>query len=393
MSFVRKAGLAVIALSALLWVGCDQIYRPVANPILSPPGDPGATRGALVLDNNGGGIGATDLTNTGGDTQMGVAITGANPVHAAILPGNSLACVANKGEDTVLLYTTFLPSVPGVFVSLPAGSQPVYLSSTQTNAVYVAEAGTGKVGAITTAGVLTAEASVGGTPVALVETPSQTHLYAVLSGGSVADLTPGDFTVAPVSIAVGASPVFAVSSPDSKFVFVVNQGGNSVSVIDTASDTVVQTIPVGASPNFARYDPSRKRVYVTNSGGNSVSVIDASGTLPFPAPVTVTVGSTPTSVTALADGSRAYVANSGSDTVSVINAGSLTVVKTIPVGTTPLSLDSSADSARVIVANRDTVNSGSSIIGSITDITTATDTVVNTFIPTRSNPIFVVTTH
>ncbi|HUK86171.1 MAG TPA: hypothetical protein VLT85_00785, partial [Terriglobales bacterium] len=66
---------------------------------------------------------------------------------------------------------------------------------------------------------------------------------------------------------------------------------------------------------------------------------------------------------------------------------------TIPVGTTPLSIASSADSARVIVANRDTVNSGSAIIGSITDITTTTDTVVNTFLPARSNPILVVTTH
>jgi len=393
MSFVGKTGLAVLSLIVLMCMGCDQIYRPVANPILGPGGDPGATRGALVVENNGGGVGATDLVNTGGDTLVGVITTGANPSYGAILASNSLSAVANQGEDSVLLYTTFLPSNPGVFVSLPAGSQPVFLATTQSTVVYVAEAGTGKVGAITTAGVLGAESSVGGTPVALAETPDQTHLYAVLSGGSVADLVPGDFTVAPVSIGVGANPVFAAASADSKLVFVVNQGGNSVSVIDTASDTVVQTIPVGPSPNFAKYDANRKRVYVTNSGGSTVSVIDASGTVPFPAPVTVTVGGAPTSVTALADGSRAYVANSASGTVSVINAGSLTVVKTIPVGTTPLSIASSADSARVIVANRDTVNSGSAIIGSITDITTTTDTVVNTFLPARSNPILVVTTH
>ncbi len=392
MTLVRKAGLAVIALSVLMWMGCDQVYRPVANPILSPPGDPGVTKGAVILENNGGGIGATDLLNVGGDTKIGVITTGANPVHVAIEPNNSVTFVADKGDDTVMAYVTFLPNNPPVFATLPPGSAPVFLASTQNGTMFVAESGTGKVGAVTTVGVLAAEATVGGTPVALVETPSQGHLYAVLAGGSVADLVPGDFTLAPVFIPVGASPVFAVSSADSKFVFVVNQGGNSVSVIDTVSDTVVQTIAVGPSPNFAKYDPNRKRVYVTNSGGNTVSVIDASLAPPFPAPVTVTVGSAPVSVTALADGTRAYVANSGSGTVSVINAGSLTVAKTITVGTTPISLDSSSDSTRVIVANRDTVNGGSAIIGSITDITTVTDTVVNTFLPARSNPIWVAIT-
>jgi YVTN family beta-propeller protein len=394
MKLVGKTGLRFLSFGVLLWLlGCAQTYRPVANPIIGPGGDPGPTKGAVVVDNNGGGIGATDVVNVGGDTNGGTLVMGTNPVHAGILPTNSRAYVANQGDDSVSSFFIFLPSNGVTVTSLPAGSQPVFVNTTQSNLVFVAEPGTGKVAAISTAAnTLSSETSVGGTPVALAETPNQLHLYVVLTGGNVVDLNPGDFSVPGTTIAVGASPVFAASSPDSSLLFVVNQGGNSVSVISTATDTVVQTIPVGSSPNFAKYDPKLKRVYVTNSGGNTVSVIDASGTVPFPAPATVTVGSAPTSVTALADGSRAYVANSGSGTVSVINAASLTVTKTIGVGTTPLSLDSSSDSTRVIVANRDTVNAGSPIIGSISCINTATDTVIVTLIPGSSNPRWVVIT-
>ncbi|HYX69655.1 MAG TPA: YncE family protein [Terriglobales bacterium] len=394
MKLVRKNGLRFLTFSVFICLlGCAQTYRPVANPILSPGGDPGPTKGALVVDNNGGGVGATDLINIAGDTNSGTLVVGTNPVHAAIQPGNSQSYVANQGDSTVTASLTFSPGTGSTLISLAAGSQPVFLNTTQANLMFVAESGTGKVAAISTANnTVTSEISVGGTPVALAEVPNQLHLYTMLTSGNVVDLNPADFTVPGTTIPVGTSPVFAAVSTDSVFVFVVNQGSNSVSVISTPSDTVVQTIPVGPAPNFAKYDPTLRRVYVTNSGGNTVSVIDASGTIPFPAPTTVTVGNAPTSVTALADGSRAYVANSGSGTVSVINASSLTVTKTIGVGTTPLSLDSSSDSKRVIVANRDTVNSGSAIIGSISDINTATDTVITTFIPGRSNPRFVVIT-
>ena len=394
MKLVGKTGLRFLSFSALLWLlGCAQTYRPVANPIIGPGGDPGATKGAVVVDNNGGGIGANDVVNVGGDTNSGTVMVGTNPVHAALLPTNSRTYVANQGDDSVSSFLTFLPGNGVTVTSLPAGSQPVFVNTTQSSLMFVAESGTGKVAAITTAtNTLSSEVSVGGTPVALAETPNQLHLYALVSSGNVVDLNPSDFTVPGTTIPVGTSPIFAAISTDSVYVFVVNLGSNSVSVISSVTDTVVQTIPVGPLPNFAKYDPALKRVYVTNSGGNTVSVIDASGTIPFPAPTTVTVGSAPLSVTALADGSRAYVANSGSGTVSVINAASLTVTKTIGVGTTPFSLDSSSDSKRVIVANRDTVNSGNPIVGSISCIATTTDTVIVTLIPGRSNPRFVVIT-
>lgn len=395
MKLFGKTGLRFLSFGILLWLlGCAQTYRPVANPIIGPGGDPGPTKGAVVVDNNGGGIGASDVVNIAGDTNSGTVVVGTNPVHAAILPSNSRTYIADQGDDSVVSFFTFLPSNGTVVTSLVAGSQPVFVNTTQSDRMFVAESGTGKVAAISTAtSTVSSEISVGGPPVALAEAPNQLHLYAMIpSTNNVVDLNPADFTVPGTTIGVGTSPVFAAISTDSVYVFVVNQGSNNVSVIFTPSDTVVQTIPVGASPNFAKYDPALKRVYVTNSGGNTVSVIDAGGTIPFPAPTTVTVGSAPTSVTALADGSRAYVANSGSGTVSVISAASLTVTKTIGVGTSPLSLDSSSDSKRVIVANRDTVNSGSPIIGSISDINTATDTVIVTLIPGRSNPRFVVIT-
>jgi DNA-binding beta-propeller fold protein YncE len=164
---------------------------------------------------------------------------------------------------------------------------------------------------------------------------------------------------------------------------------------------------VASSPNFAFYDPKLKRVYVSNTGENTVSVIKANGidlgSTPQVLPEKlkdIMVSGNPTSVTALSDGTRAYAALGNCPTappgvnhttiiglaasctgnlVSVIDAVALTEKKTITVGVGPISIDASRDASRVFVVNsHDTVtgSSGTHTAGTISDISTITDSVV-----------------
>jgi YVTN family beta-propeller protein len=203
-------------------------------------------------------------------------------------------------------------------------------------------------------------------------------------------------------------------STDGLFVFVVNQGDGTVSVIDTSLEIVIATVPVGPSPNFAFYESKLKRVYVSNTGNNTISVIKANGidlgSVPQVLPEKlkdIMVSGTPVSVTALSDGTRAYaalgncpagvnhttiVAQAPSCTgnlVSVIDAVALTEKKTITVGVGPISIDASRDASRVFVANsHDTVtgSSGTHTAGTISDISTITDSVVMVKLAPQQDP-------
>jgi YVTN family beta-propeller protein len=243
---------------------------------------------------------------------------------------------------------------------------------------------------------------------------SNNKIFVVNQGsGNVTEISTIDNTVIK-DIKVGTSPVWAVMSTDGLFVFVVNQGDGTVSVIDTSLEIVIATVPVGPSPNFAFYESKLKRVYVSNTGNNTISVIKANGidlgSVPQVLPEKlkdIMVSGTPVSVTALSDGTRAYaalgncpagvnhttiVAQAPSCTgnlVSVIDAVALTEKKTITVGVGPISIDASRDASRVYVANsHDTVtsSSGTHTAGTISDISTITDSVVMVKLAPQQDP-------
>ncbi|MGB9103945.1 MAG: YncE family protein [Terriglobales bacterium] len=389
------AGIA----AALAWVllsGCGDTYRPVANPILKPGGDPQVTRVAVVISNNNGGAGMASSIDVSGDTNIGNFVVGRSPVHAAFLPLSSQALVANKNDDSLAFFAPFSQGSAVTFVTLPAGSAPVYLASTQPGFMYVANSGTNSVGVITTASnALETLIPVGRTPVALVQTPDTTLLYSVNKGdGTVSAISPQSSSVAASVVAtvpVGSSPVAAAMNSDGKTLYVANQGSGTVSAINTASNTVVATVATGASPNFLIFDPSRRRLYVANTGSNTISVFDADIGLTLIN--TVAVGAGPASIAALPDGTRVYVANAGctdavnlagcsGTTVTVLDAVSLAIRKTITVGSTPVSLAADASSTKVVVANRDS--------NTISSIRTSDDTVINTNASGAPQPTFVV---
>jgi YVTN family beta-propeller protein len=394
---LRKArrSLAAGVAAALAWViliGCGDVYRPVANPVLKPGGDPQPTHFALVLSNNSGAPGMASVVDVSGDTNIGNFVVGRGAVHASFKSGAALVLVANKNDDTLSLFT---PSVQGstvTTITLPAGSAPVFVGSTEGGTIYVANSGTNSVGVINLVQAIQQTSfPVGRTPVALAETPDATRLYIVNQGdGTVTAVSPTGGSVL-TTIPVGNSPVAAAINSSGSTLYVVNQGSGTISVIDTATNTVTATLATGASPRFLAYDSHLRRLYVANTGSNTISVFNADvGLTPL---ATVTVGAGPASIAPLPDGTRIYVANAGcsdavnlagcsGNTVTVVDALSFAVRKTIPVGSAPVSLGADPGSTKVVVANRDS--------NSISSIRTSDDTIINTLASGSPQPTFVV---
>jgi YVTN family beta-propeller protein len=389
-----RASFAAGIAAALAWVilaGCGDVYRPVANPILKPGGDPQVTRLAVVIGNNPATSGVATVVDVSGDTNIGNFAVGHGAVHAAVKT-TALAAVANQTDDTVSIFT---PSTQGsnvLTVTLPAGSAPVFLGGAEFSVLYVANSGTNTISIINLSqAVLQGSFPVGLTPVALAETTDSTRLYSVNRGDStVTAINPTTGSVLNPAIPVGASPVAAVLKSDNTTLYVLNQGSGTVSVIDTASNAVTATLPTGASPRSLAFDSHLRRLYVANTGSNTISVFNADvGLTPL---ATITVGAGPASVAALPDGTRVYVANAGcsdavnltgcsGNSVTVVDALSLTVRKTVTVGSSPVSMVADAQSTKVVVANRDS--------DSISSIRTSDDTVVNTIPAGAPKPSFV----
>jgi DNA-binding beta-propeller fold protein YncE len=340
MSFRRVGWLAWIALAAWLEISCGQVYRPVVIPTSTTPPNPANFHAVFGISANVPFNPGTALQiDVSGDTDIGVANMGVNPTHAAILPNNSRVFVASTGSlfpgdaDTVMAFSPASSSTtatglgtPTVF-SLPYGSLPVFVNTTQASAVYVANYGTNSVSSLNpSTNVVSLSGAVGVNPVALAETPDALNLYVVNQGSnSVTDLSPVDLS--PVaSISVGNTPVWAVSRLDSRRVYVVTEGDGQLYTIDTSTNTAVPGSPQsvgGAGANFVLYDKSRNRLYVTNPGAGNIYVFDA--TMDPPAPLGPAMGISisappqcsatacsavrPVSVAALPDGSRFYVAS------------------------------------------------------------------------------------
>ena len=400
MSSSSKAGLVLIIFATIIWVGCNDIFRPIVIPVPNPGPDPQRQSRVYALSTNGANIGAMTTIDVPGDTAASIQYGGHGPVGLGVLPSALFVFTINKLDDTL---TTIAPgnlTSTATTIPLPAGAQPVAAYTTFADRIYVAESGRNKVAMIsTTSLVLTAEIPVGKNPVAITETPNAQKVYVVNQGD-----TPGTVTVIQTAdnsvqgtITVGTSPVAAVASSDGAFVFVANEGSDDVTVIDTTNDvTALTTIPLGASPGCAgqipcfsiTFDPGLKRVYTANRGSNTVSIIRADQPLPtLPSLITgvdITAapcgGSSPRQVATLPDGSRAYVVNAGTSNVCVINTLSNTITKSValPAGAAPTSIAASLDGTKVYTTNPPTQN--------ISILATASDSLVTSLQSPKTDP-------
>lgn len=342
MSFRRVCRIGAAWFATLICVSCGQTYRPVVIPTSVVPPNPANFHAVFTLNVNvPQNPGTAQEIDVSGDTVTGQTPTsldppniGINPTHAAIV-SNFRIFVASAGSvfpgDTDIV-SSFTAGITGLSTvtrySLPAGSLPVFLNSTQTNAMYVANFGTNSVAVINTAqNVVSQIVPVGVNPVALAETPSPGNspakLYVVNQGdNTVTSLNTVDMSTAAVIGNVGTRPVWAVAREDGQRIYVVTQGDGKLYTIRTDTDSLMgsgQSVG-GSGANFALYDKVRNRLYVTNPGAGAVFVFDATTDPPaplgnaagisIPAPAASGVGPvTPVSVTALPDGSRFYVAS------------------------------------------------------------------------------------
>ena len=355
---------------------------------------------------------------------------------------------------TVSAYTALLPLQATVsIVTLPttgpnAVKTPVAGATSSTGNIYIANRDSDNISVISSAifsVIDTIQLAPNSHPVMIAGNAANNKIFVVDQGTSdVTEISTIDNTIVNV-IPVGLQPIWGVMSTDGLFAFIVNQGDGTVTVIDASLDIVLpcdpssascqadrtgvphQAIKVGTSltpsPNFAFYDANLRRVYVSNTGENTVSVIKANGfdlgsvpqVLPFKL-ADVNLSGAPTSVTALSDGTKAYAAlgncpagvnhtnllsilststNCNGNKISVIDAVSLQETKTIPVGIGPVSVDASANAFRVYSVNaQDSVTdaTGTHPVGTISDISTSTDTEVMRKLPPQQDPTCTVST-
>ncbi len=357
MKFWRGARVLGILALALIGSSCGDQYRPVAVPIVPPPPDPQAIHYVLVFSVNGANNpGASSRLDVSGDTNIGVAQLGLGPAHATLTSNGARVYAVNTREDSVSSYSPNPGSTATsvTTTSLPTGSNPVFVHTTEVGTVYVANFGNEAsvppvppaVAVISTSTnvVLSPLIAVGNHPVALAETPDQKKLYVVNQGdGTVTAISLVDRTVTQ-TIATGATPVWAVARSDSARIYVLNSGSGTVSTIDTVADALLSSVLVGAGANYMTYDSKLNRLYVTNPTTNTVTALNVSSDPPailFATPV----AAGPVSVAVLPDGSRAYAVSSTktppctsdpgdtqlciTSSVSVINGSDGSVRKTI----------------------------------------------------------------
>ena len=358
-------------------VGCGDQYRPVANPVISPGGQPQSNHFAWVVNNNPQGDGSTTEIDVSGDTNLAVNAMGKG-TSAEAFPTNSLSLyVANAGDDTVMQY---LPTLSGAIttISLLPGSHPIALNSSLNTSMYVLNSGTnsdcqntGSISTITTATLSVSNTTcVGVDPIAMVQGPNGGYIYVINKGdNSLTVFNPAGPTVVTTlteTNGLGPNPVALAVTPQG-WICIVTQGDGTpahpptLNLILSGYDYIAANAPLGAQPNYAFVDPNRNRLYVTNGGDNTVSVFDSSSINPsgnpqIPLLGTAKVGTDPIGVTVLLDGSNFFTANAGSNDVSVVsqNSFSLLTAVTLPTGAVPVFIASDPTSQRVYVADQGT---------------------------------------
>jgi DNA-binding beta-propeller fold protein YncE len=404
MTAGRIVRAAAIFVSVLICTSCGDYFRPVAFPVVPTQPNPNFFHVAVVLTTNGtNNPGASTTIDVSGDSDVSQATVGLMPVHAALVDAATKVYVANRLDDTVSEFGTTSPT-PVTTISLPTGSAPVFVNTSESATVYIANSGNSTVSSIsTTDNAITNTVQVGTDPVSLAETPNALKLYVTNAGstsvpGSVNSLNPMDLSLNPPVIASPVapwiSPVWAVARNDSQRVYVLDKGSGYVSAINTANDTVVGTASVGVGADYIIYDLVLNRVYVTNPIAGTVTSLNAATDALTATTVTIPNA---VAVAALGDGTRVYISSAAisgttvTSRVTVLKSSNLSVKTTVPLTSVPvssacveqtwsdLSIAAAADYSRVYVANCDA--------GNIAIIQTSNDTLeLNMPAPFSSQP-------
>src|SRR5215471_5404858 len=243
MTVWRASRIATIAILFLICLSCGDTFRPVAIPLPPKPPDPGGFHYVLAISTNGpGNPGGSTRVDVSGDTNVGVATIGVGPAHAALLPNSSRVYIANAVESSVSSYVPTSQTLVTT-TSLPAGSIPSFVGTTESSTVYVANSGNGTVVAISAGtNVITdticltvipigTPCPTDPVPVALAETPDAKRLYVANQGNNtVTSINPGDKTVRATIVDPNiVAPVWVVVRSDSARAYVLSSGSGMIS--------------------------------------------------------------------------------------------------------------------------------------------------------------------
>lgn len=336
MSLVRTGRVAALMFCFLICIACGDVYRPTIIPNPVPTPDPKNFHAVFTVNQNGStNRGSGMQVDVSGDSTTGITSVDKMPVHAALL--GARVWVANNFADSVSVFSgaAGTTSIIGnsININLTPGAAPVFVHSTESATMYVANSGNQTVNAISTSNnVISETISVGAHPIALAETPDGKKLYVVnRDSANVSVVSTPEKTVI-ATLPVGTSPRWAVVRSDSARVYVLSHDDGLLTTIDSLAptDNVLGSISVGAGADSFYYDSRRNRIYIPNPTTSKVGIYDVSADPPVnlatidltapipngsPAPCPST-GCSPVSVTALPDGTRAYAASYYIDSTS-----------------------------------------------------------------------------
>src|SRR2546426_2269223 len=299
---------------------------------------------------------------------------GNGPNGVAYDSGNGYVYVTNAGSTTVsVIFGTT------VVATIPVGAYPDGAAYDSVNGyIYVANDGSSNVSVISGT-TIAATVPVGNYPSGVGCDSGSGYVYVTTYGSNIVSVINGTTVVATVRVGYQADGVGYDSGNGN--VYVANQGSNTVSVI--SGTTVVATVPVGNGPDGVAYDDGNGYVYVTNSYSNNVSVVSGTNVV-----ATTPVGSYPAGVAYDGGNGYVYVANTGSNTVSVISTIAPPSAPSAPrnltavpgVGQVVLTWQTPASDGGAPITNytvhRGTASGAESILTSMGDVVTYTDTTV-----------------
>ncbi len=371
---VRLSVLVLVGTVLFFETGCGDVFRPIANPVVQPAGDPQTSDYLSIISCNGttstnGPLRNCTSTKTSttlninvpGDSIVASGDAGVGPAFASFDVNRGFFYIPSVVTDTVRALAPNTLTTTGVTittVTLPVGSLPLatFPGSSQ---MYVLNAGSGTVcpnlGVLNQSTLaLVQTVCIGSSPSWAVETGNNLYvLDKALNQVNVFSTQQSRFVA---SIPVGTAPIWATTSFDGSFVYVLNQGSNNISVIDTNTFTVANTISTGGtSPIKGYFDRQLVRLYILNQGSSTVTVFDALGQSTLNLLGTATTGAQPVNFALTADGTRGFVANSGGNTITEFSTSSFTS-KAITVGTDPSAIVTdvavSRDGSKIYAATR-----------------------------------------
>lgn len=408
MIFARKAAkvtsVAALSFGLVLALGCGETYRPIANPITQPGGDPQLHDAVAVINSNPAALapGSATFINVAGDVNTGNQTAGLGASYASYDKGYSALFIPNPGSDSITYVTeSFGSTVTTNFatITVTAGSKPtamfpgtgqMFALNSGSDAICPASKSVGIIDASTN--TLSSEVCVGQSPSWAVQAATQNLLFVADSQDNAVYVIDPTIPALKTTIPVGTAPSWVQLSLDGSYVFVLNKGSNNISVIDVNAvfygtlSLPVPSFPTGGTGPVSGYEDTKlNRLYVLNQGSATLSAFDISNPLALVSlHAPVAVGAQATVVSGVADGTRIYVANSGANTITEVQGGSF-LTKTIAVSSDPTvrvtSVGVSKDGSKLYITSVTTNDKGNMT----TIIRTSDDVIVNTIAAPRQD--------